>query len=102
MINVVLSGATGKVGLALAEAIAADPALTVHASTAPSLGVGLAEVLEPGGADVVVDFTEPGFAAEACRLCDAARVPLVLGTTGLSPAELEQHGAHAAAARSEE
>ena len=47
---------------------------------------------------MVVDFTEPSFAAEACRLCAAARVPLVLGTSGLSPAALEQHGAEAAAA----
>jgi 4-hydroxy-tetrahydrodipicolinate reductase len=97
MLNVILSGATGKVGVALAEAIAADPELAVHAAAAPSLGLGLAEALEQGG-DVVVDFTEPGFAVEACRLCAAARLPLVLGTSGLSPAELEQHGAKAAAA----
>ena len=97
MIRVILSGATGKVGVALAEAIEADPELTVHAAAAPSLGIGLAEALEQG-ADVVVDFTEPGFAAEACRLCAAARVPLVLGTSGLPPAAMEQHGAEAAAA----
>jgi 4-hydroxy-tetrahydrodipicolinate reductase len=98
MLNVILSGATGKVGVALAEAIADDPELTVHAAAAPSLGLDLASALDRGGADVVIDFTEPDFAAEACRLCASARVPLVLGTSGLPPAALEQHGAEAAAA----
>ena len=69
MLNVILSGATGKVGVLLAEAIEADTELTVHAAAAPSLGLGLEAALAQGGADVVVDFTEPGFAPEACRLC---------------------------------
>ena len=94
MIRVILSGATGNVGRALAPAIAADPELELSASAAPSLGVPLGEVVSAG--DVVVDFTAPGFAAEACETAIAAGLPLVLGTTGIAPDRLELLGAEAA------
>jgi 4-hydroxy-tetrahydrodipicolinate reductase len=86
MIRVILSGATGKVGRALRPAIESDPELSLVARVAPSLDVSLAEALH-GGADVVVDFTAPAFAREACDLAVAAGVPMVLGTTGLSEDE---------------
>ena len=94
MIRVILSGATGNVGRALAPAIAADPELELSASAAPSLGVPLGEVVSAG--DVVVDFTAPAFAAEACETAIAAGLPLVLGTTGIAPDRLELLGAEAA------
>jgi 4-hydroxy-tetrahydrodipicolinate reductase len=98
MIRVILSGASGQVGRALLSAIEADADLTVAAAAAPSLGTGLADALSAGQCDVVVDFTAPEFAEPACRLCIDARVPLVLGTTGLAPERLEELGARAAAA----
>ena len=98
MIRVILSGASGQVGRALVSAIEADADLTVAAAAAPSLGIGLADALSAGQGDVVVDFTAPEFAEPACRLCIDARVPLVLGTTGLAPQRLEELGARAAAA----
>ena len=98
MIRVILSGASGQVGRALVSAIEADADLTVAAAAAPSLGIGLADALSAGQGDVVVDFTAPEFAEPACRLCIDARVPLVLGTTGLAPERLEELGAQAAAA----
>jgi 4-hydroxy-tetrahydrodipicolinate reductase len=98
MIRVILSGASGQVGRALVSAIEADTELTMAAAAAPSLGIGLAEALSAGQGDVAVDFTAPEFAEPACRLCIDARVPLVLGTTGLAPERLEQLGAQAAAA----
>jgi 4-hydroxy-tetrahydrodipicolinate reductase len=94
MIRVILSGASGNVGRALAQAIGADPELELAASAAPSLGVPLAEVVSSG--DVVVDFTAPAFAAEACQTAIAAGLPIVLGTTGISPDQLERLGAEAA------
>jgi 4-hydroxy-tetrahydrodipicolinate reductase len=96
MIRVVLSGATGKVGRALVSAFAADPGIELVAQAAPSLGVGLEEALVLG-ADVAVDFSTPASAGSACAVAVAAGVPLVLGTSGLPPAELERHGAEAAA-----
>jgi len=88
MIRVILSGATGKVGRSLIPAIEADPELELTAQAAPSLGLTLAEALE-AGADVVVDFTAPPFAREACELAIAAGAGMVLGTSGLGEAERE-------------
>src|SRR4051794_2013368 len=98
MIRVILSGASGRVGRALVSAIEADADLTGAAAAAPSLGIGLAGALSAAEGDVVVDFTAPEFAEPACGLCIDARVPLVLGTSGLAPERLEELGAQAAAA----
>ncbi len=98
MIRVIVSGASGKVGRALLPAIEAADDLELAAAAAPSLGVELGSALERASADVVVDFTAPEFAERACRLCIAAGVPLVLGTTGLDPDALQELGADAAAA----
>jgi 4-hydroxy-tetrahydrodipicolinate reductase len=95
MIRVILSGATGKVGQALLPAIDADPELELAALAAPSLGTSLGEALSSGG-DVVVDFSVPAFAAEACRTAIAAGLPIVLGTTGIAEDELGALGADAA------
>jgi 4-hydroxy-tetrahydrodipicolinate reductase len=95
VIRVALSGATGNVGQALAAAIEAADDLELAGQAAPSLGVSLTEVLHRG-ADVAVDFTIPDAAAAACETAISAGVPLVLGTTGLTPADLARHGDHAA------
>ena len=93
MIRVALSGGTGKVGRALATAIEAADDLELLGRAAPSLGVSLAELLRDG-ADVAVDFTVPDSAAAACDTAHAARVPLILGTSGLAPDDLARHGDH--------
>jgi 4-hydroxy-tetrahydrodipicolinate reductase len=95
VIRVALSGATGNVGRALAAAIDAADDLELGGQAAPSLGVSLTEVLRRG-ADVAVDFTIPEAAAAACETSVSAGVPLVLGTTGLSPDDLARHGDQAA------
>ena len=95
MIRVILSGATGKVGRALLPVLERDPRIELVAAAAPSLELTLADALATRPADVVVDFSVPGFAAEACELCLAARLPLVLGTSGLAGEELEAHGQRA-------
>jgi 4-hydroxy-tetrahydrodipicolinate reductase len=98
MTRVILSGASGKVGRSLISAIEADPDIQLAAAAAPGLSLTLGDALATTDADVVVDFTAPAFAEEACRLCAAAGKPLVLGTSGLAPDRLEQLGADAAAA----
>ena len=97
MVRVAISGATGAVGRALVPAIEAAPDLELVAQAAPSLGRSLADALS-AGADVAVDFTAPEAAAAACEAAIAARVPLVLGTSGLDPDELARLGERAAAA----
>jgi 4-hydroxy-tetrahydrodipicolinate reductase len=54
----------------------------------PSLGVVVGRELEPllAGADVVVDFSQPEAAAGVLEACARARVPLLIGTTGLDAA----------------
>jgi 4-hydroxy-tetrahydrodipicolinate reductase len=96
MIRVIVSGATGKVGHELVSAIEHEPDLELAATAAPSLGRSLADALA-GGGDVVIDFTAPEFAAEACQHSIAAGVPIVLGTSGIDAARLGQLGAEAAA-----
>jgi 4-hydroxy-tetrahydrodipicolinate reductase len=97
MVRVAISGATGAVGRALVPAVQAAPDLELVARAAPSLGMSLAEALA-GGVDVAVDFTVPTAAAAACEAAIAARVPLVLGTSGLAADELGRLGERAAAA----
>src|SRR3954452_14450648 len=78
MIKVVVSGAAGRMGQAVCEAVegAADTDLSGKAD--PSLGVELAEVL--GDAHVVVDFTTPATALANAEACLAAGVEGVIGT----------------------
>lgn len=80
MIRVVASGAAGRMGQAVCEAVegAADMELAGRAD--PALGVELSELL--GEADVVVDFTIPDTALANVKTCLAAGVHVVVGTTG--------------------
>jgi 4-hydroxy-tetrahydrodipicolinate reductase len=80
VIRVVVSGAAGKMGQAVCEAVegAADMELTGKAD--PALGAELSDLL--GDADVVVDFTIPDTALANVETCLAAGVHVVVGTTG--------------------
>jgi len=80
MIKVVVSGAAGRMGQAVCEAVerAEDAELAGRAD--PALGVELADVLD--GADVVVDFTTPDTALANATACLEAGVHAVVGTTG--------------------
>ena len=80
MIRVAVSGAAGRMGQAVCEAVegADDAELTGRAD--PALGVELREVL--GEADVVVDFTTPDTALATATACLEAGVHAVVGTTG--------------------
>ena len=93
MIRVALSGATGRTGAPLAAALAESGEFDLVARIAPTLeGAGegcfgtLAAALEALKPDVVVDFTRPDLVDEHTRQCLWAGLPLVLGTTGLTPA----------------
>jgi 4-hydroxy-tetrahydrodipicolinate reductase len=88
MIRVVVSGAAGKMGLAVCEAVegAADTELVARAD--PALEVALADVL--GEADVVVDFTKPETAVANVTACLEAGVHAVVGTTGFEVDELRR------------
>ena len=87
-IRVVASGAAGRMGQAVCEAVEGADGMELVAKADPSLGVELADVLE--GADVVVDFTTPTTAVENVRAALAAGVHAVVGTTGFEVDELRE------------
>jgi 4-hydroxy-tetrahydrodipicolinate reductase len=88
VIRVAVAGAAGRMGQTVCAAVegAEDMELTGRAD--PSLGVALSDVLE--GADVVVDFTQPGEAIGNAREAAHAGVHVVIGTTGFSIDELRE------------
>jgi 4-hydroxy-tetrahydrodipicolinate reductase len=90
VINVAVSGASGRMGQAACAAVegAEDMALVGRAD--PLLEVALLDVL--GDADVVVDFSTPDSALQNARTCVEAGVHCVMGTTGADFSELEGVG----------
>jgi 4-hydroxy-tetrahydrodipicolinate reductase len=90
VINVAVSGAAGRMGQAVCDAVdgADDMALVGRAD--PLLGSALQDVL--GDADVVVDFSRPDTALHNARECLEAGVHCVMGTTGADFSELEGVG----------
>src|SRR5688572_4351396 len=80
MIRVAVSGAAGRMGSTVCEAVDAADDLELAGRADPSLDLPLSDVLT--AADVVVDFTTPQAAAANVRECLAADVHAVVGTTG--------------------
>jgi 4-hydroxy-tetrahydrodipicolinate reductase len=79
-IRVAVSGAAGRMGQAVCEAVEGAVDLELVGRADPALEVELADVL--GEADVVVDFTTPETALGNVTACLEAGVDVVLGTTG--------------------
>jgi 4-hydroxy-tetrahydrodipicolinate reductase len=90
MINVAVSGAAGRMGQTVCDAVegAEDMALVGRAD--PLLETDLLDVL--GDADVVVDFSTPDSAVDNARHCLEAGVHCVMGTTGADFSSLEGVG----------
>ncbi len=86
MISVAVSGAAGRMGQAVCEAVEGADDLKLAARADPALDVELGDVLE--GADVAVDFSIPDAAPGNVRSCLDAGVHAVVGTTGFDLEEL--------------
>jgi 4-hydroxy-tetrahydrodipicolinate reductase len=80
LINVAVSGAAGRMGQTVCDAVERADDLSLVGRADPLLDTALADVL--GDADVVVDFSVPDSAAENARTCLEAGVHCVVGTTG--------------------
>jgi 4-hydroxy-tetrahydrodipicolinate reductase len=99
--RVTLIGATGRMGTAIVRAAASDPSVTLVAAVASlgsksagrdagevagvgAVGIRVIEQLPPdlAGAQVAIDFSRPDLTLRALDVCRAARVPIVIGTTG--------------------
>jgi 4-hydroxy-tetrahydrodipicolinate reductase len=89
-IRIAVAGAHGRMGLAVAKAVEADPALALAARFNRVVADGLVsrdEALD--AADVVVDFTSAEASAELAAHCaKRGGVALVIGSTGFDAAQL--------------
>ena len=96
MINILLHGALGRMGRAIAEFAAGDPELQIccgvdaFANGAENPGFPLYASLEEcrGQADVVVDFSTASAVDGLLDFCAERKLPCVLCTTGLSDEQL--------------
>jgi len=82
-VRVLLVGAQGRMGKAVAAAAARDSSLTIAAGL--DQGDSFAPAIE--NCDVVIDFSAADATEGVCRACAEHRKPLVLGTTGQSAAQ---------------
>jgi 4-hydroxy-tetrahydrodipicolinate reductase len=102
-IRVAVSGARGRMGRMTCEAISADEELSLTAAVDPAfcpddlfcLGAErrfgrLEEAIAAGEPQVVIDFTTPGAVRENVLTCVRLRVPVVVGTTGLTAGDLAE------------
>ena len=90
-IRVVVAGADGRMGRETVRAVAAETDMIVAGKA--HRGDDLGTVLRDANADVLVDFTVPESVMANLRTALAARVIPIVGTTGLSPENLDEiHG----------
>jgi 4-hydroxy-tetrahydrodipicolinate reductase len=90
VINVAVSGAAGRMGETVCQAVEDAEDMSLVGRADPDLDTDLLDVL--GDADVVVDFTTPDVALANARHCLEAGVHCVMGTTGADFSELEGVG----------
>ncbi len=113
-LRVTISGASGRMGLILMEAVLAAPDMALHGALdmpgsaslgedagAPlgrSTGVKVTADLDTAlqGADVLIDFTRPQGTLAHLQACARHGVKAVIGTTGFSEEEKALIAAHAA------
>ncbi len=103
-LRVAVTGASGRMGQAVARAISTEPetelaflvarpgSRLVGSSVASIVGdencpITVSDVLDLEAVDVVIDFTLPESSLVNARACADAGVPIVIGTTGFSEAE---------------
>jgi 4-hydroxy-tetrahydrodipicolinate reductase len=79
-IKVAVSGAAGRMGATVCDAVTEADGLELSGRADPALDTELSDVL--GDADVVVDFTIPDTALANAVACLDAGVNVVVGTTG--------------------
>ena len=103
-LRVAVTGASGRMGQAVARAVSAEPeaelaclvarpgSRLVGVAAASIVGdencpITISEVLDLEAVDVVIDFTLPESSLINARACAEAGVPIVIGTTGFSETE---------------
>jgi 4-hydroxy-tetrahydrodipicolinate reductase len=80
MINVVVAGASGRMGTLIAQLVNKEADLNLAGTS--DIDAPLEQVIDK--ADVVIDFTTADVAANHAKLAAQKGKPIVIGTTGLS------------------
>ncbi len=108
--SVVVVGARGRMGQQLVRAVLESDSATLAGAVAqsggasgdagkmvgmPGIGLDVVDSLRPSRGTVVIDFSLPEATDNNIERCLQARVPLVLGTTGITDGTIER--LHAAA-----
>ncbi len=103
-LRVAVTGASGRMGQAVARAVAAEPdtelvslvarpgSSLVGTSAASIVGdkrcaIAVSDTLDLQSTDIVIDFTLPESSLVTASACAAAGIPIVIGTTGFTAAE---------------
>jgi 4-hydroxy-tetrahydrodipicolinate reductase len=84
-VNILITGAKGRMGQSVIRAVEAEPATRIGAAI--DVGDSLADAL--GACDAVIDFTTHGFTTELVEACVSRSKSLIMGTTGHNQDELE-------------
>jgi 4-hydroxy-tetrahydrodipicolinate reductase len=107
MIRVGVVGANGKMGRQVCAAVASDPALRLVAAVDtkgagerigplighPELNIDVSDELDmltEAEVEVAVDFTHPAAVMDNVRWCIRHAIHVVVGTTGITPADLDE------------
>ncbi len=90
MIRVAVSGAAGRMGRTVCDAVEAAGDMELVERVDPALGVSLEQALKETAPDVVVDFTIPDTVFGNAKLCLEQGTHVVVGTTGLAPQQVEE------------
>jgi 4-hydroxy-tetrahydrodipicolinate reductase len=91
--KVAVLGAAGRMGQTVCAAVDADPELELVARVDPAGGDGIStslDALVDAGAEVAVDFTQPASVKGNIRWLLDHGVHAVVGTTGLSPSDIDE------------
>ena len=89
-IKVGVLGASGRVGSAVCEGVEASKDLELVARI--NRGDSLEQLVE-SGAEVIVDFTQPGVVMDNLKFCISHGIHCVVGTTGFDDERLAVHTA---------
>jgi 4-hydroxy-tetrahydrodipicolinate reductase len=88
-IRVAVSGAAGRMGETVCEAVEGADDMELVARADPALNLSLTQALADSRPDVLVDFTIPSTAVANAHEAVAAGVHVVIGTTGFAPDALD-------------
>jgi 4-hydroxy-tetrahydrodipicolinate reductase len=107
MLRIAIAGAAGRMGQTLMQAVQQRDGMSLSVATERTgsenigrdageiagigcIGVEVTDVLVASEFDLLIDFTTPENTLNNLDVCAQAKIPIVVGTTGFSDAELER------------